>query len=61
MGEATKAELDKLREMTTSTSNAEVIRKSLALYMALLEQRESGFRKVELINAQGERRELIIL
>ncbi|MCC7536897.1 MAG: hypothetical protein IT379_11820 [Deltaproteobacteria bacterium] len=56
-----KKELDRLQELTGAASNAEVIRRSLAVYMALVEQAQRGFRRAELINAEGERHEILLV
>ena len=59
--DAAKLELDRLRELTGAASNAEVIRRSLALYMALAEQASRGFRRAELINTEGKRIEILLV
>ena len=56
-----KAELDRLRELTGAASNAEVLRRSLSLYLALAEQVELGFRRAELIGDDGQRREILLI
>lgn len=61
LSDSAKDELDRLRELTSAASNAEVIRRALAVYLALVEQGERGFRRAELIDGNGERREILLV
>jgi len=58
ISESSKIQLDSLQEQTGAASNAEVIRRAISIYAALVTH---GTGRVELIDNKGNRKELLVV
>lgn len=56
-----RSDLDRIKVATEAASNAEVVRRALRLYSVITEQAALGFKRVELVDTNGNRKEVIIV